>query len=200
MQVNMIGFSRDKKFSGLLKLRLPEGRVCKVIAITKPMYRKGIRTGQIQLSVRLHENDAVHAESRRPLVSAWISERSDDGFTICAEQVVHSSRENRMHLPHNEKASSQLILARTMSEDLHPPKLIAGKENDGKLRNSVQISWIALPKIDSTMVRQSCIHQRRKKDKKKPEKDETKPEKDETKPEKDEKKPVKDEKKPDLLV
>lgn len=163
MQVNMMGFGREKKFSGLLKLKLRDGRACKVIAITRPMYIKAVRTGQLQLSVRLHENDAVHAQSRRPLVSAWISERSEEGFTICAEQVRHNSVRGRSQLPRIEKASTNITqLSRTIDTGIIPPMLITGKEDEWKLRNSVQVSWIALPQKESAMVQKGCIRNKKR--------------------------------------
>lgn len=105
-KVTVIGFKRDKEMSGVTKLALMDGRACEIVPLSK---KAASERNQIQLSVRVHANDAVHTYRRGPTVTAWVLARGSESFTVCAETVGNTE-----------------ILLQT--------------------RNSVHVSWIALPK------------------------------------------------------
>jgi hypothetical protein len=89
-RATVVGFKRVKQFAGLTKLGLMNGRACEDVPAPDVLLRRS----QIQLSVRLHANDAVRTYERGPAVTAWIAERSAKSFTICA-QTVGADSESR---------------------------------------------------------------------------------------------------------
>lgn len=84
VKVTVLGFKRDKETSGVIKLALMDGRACERVPISEKIVGE---QRQIHLSVRVHTNDAVRTHKRGNTVTAWLTARGEDSFTVCAEGV-----------------------------------------------------------------------------------------------------------------
>jgi hypothetical protein len=129
VRLTVMGFKREKRVSGLAKIDVTKGRRCTLVAVAAPLDARALKKSQIQVSVRLHENDGTPSLARGPTVTAWVGERSDEGFTICAE-AVQTTRARGGAPP----------AARNESRREAPV--------ERRLWNSVQVSWMAVRNID----------------------------------------------------